>query len=187
MVDKRVGYVEKISVNGRYMGRSPLPASTTLTRFGSYTGASSEGEVDIDYANLDIDKLMDTPEEELKREASHVVDVLLDDGETVTLEAVGDFSPATFSLAYALTVHKAQGCEWDTVFIVLHRDHAVSLYRELLYTAVTRARKKVVLIAKDAVIEKAIKTQKIKGNTTEEKIAFFNSGVKLLTDFKCTK
>jgi hypothetical protein len=51
------------------------------------------------------------------------------------------------------------------------------LYRELFYTAVTRARTKVTIIAKDAVINKAIKNQRIKGDTIADKIEFFNSGV----------
>lgn len=191
MVNRQVGYITKISYNGLYMGRSPLSPSTTLTRFGSYTGETEENVPfeEIDYSNLDLDRLLEMEEkgEDIKREASHIVEVLLDTGEEVTLSTVGDFSPNVFSLAYALTIHKAQGCEWEKVFIILHRDHAVSLYRELLYTAVTRAREKVILIAKDHVIEKAITTQRIKGNSVEEKIAFFNSGAKLTQSFFCTK
>lgn len=47
--------------------------------------------------------------------------------------------------AFALTVHKAQGSEFDDVLIVLPPSDARVLTRELLYTAVTRARKKVEL------------------------------------------
>jgi len=45
--------------------------------------------------------------------------------------------------AYALTVHKAQGSEFDEVIVVLPDRDARVLTRELVYTAVTRARKKV--------------------------------------------
>lgn len=49
-------------------------------------------------------------------------------------------------LSYALTVHKAQGSEWDTVVLVCHSSHSFMWNRQLLYTALTRAKKKVILI-----------------------------------------
>jgi ATP-dependent exoDNAse (exonuclease V) alpha subunit len=48
-------------------------------------------------------------------------------------------------LAYALTVHKAQGSEFETVFVVLPKKTRL-LSRELVYTAVTRARRKLLLL-----------------------------------------
>lgn len=190
MYNKQVGVITKIDINGSYMGRSPLPASVNLNRFGTYTGQDEETIEDLDamdYSHLDLDKMLEDEEGDRTKQASHIVDILLDDGFTETLEATGDFAPSTFSLAYVLTVHKAQGCEWRKVYIILHRDHAVSLCRELLYTAVTRAREQVVIIAKDDVITRAIATQRIKGNTTAEKIEFFNSGIKLNNAVHCTK
>ena len=62
------------------------------------------------------------------------------------------FSAAQFSsnsspleLAYALTVHKAQGSEFDRVFVVLP-EKARFLSRELVYTALTRSKKSLVLL-----------------------------------------
>ena len=49
-------------------------------------------------------------------------------------------------LSYAITVHKAQGSEFDDVTIVLPADAAGMVDRNLLYTAVTRARKSVTII-----------------------------------------
>jgi len=49
-------------------------------------------------------------------------------------------------LAYAATVHKSQGSEYPAVVIPIHTQHFVMLQRNLLYTAVTRARKLVVLV-----------------------------------------
>ena len=60
-------------------------------------------------------------------------------------------------------------------------------HRELLYTAVTRASKKVILIAKDFMIEKAIATQRIKGNTLADKIEFFNAKISLDQEVRCYK
>ncbi len=59
-----------------------------------------------------------------------------------------DFSEegdASLELAYALTVHKAQGSEFETVFLVLPNS-PLMLTRELLYTALTRQKRKVVVL-----------------------------------------
>ncbi len=49
-------------------------------------------------------------------------------------------------LGYAMTVHRAQGSEWPVVVVVLTRRQYVLLRRELLYTALTRARERLVLV-----------------------------------------
>lgn len=49
-------------------------------------------------------------------------------------------------LAYALTVHKSQGSEFDTTFIILPKKSRL-MTRELLYTAMTRSRKQLVILA----------------------------------------
>jgi exodeoxyribonuclease V alpha subunit len=50
------------------------------------------------------------------------------------------------ALAYALTIHKAQGSEYPAVLIPLHTQHFVMLQRNLLYTGITRGKKLVVLV-----------------------------------------
>jgi exodeoxyribonuclease V alpha subunit len=50
------------------------------------------------------------------------------------------------TLAYAATVHKSQGSEYPAVVIPVHTQHFVMLQRSLLYTAVTRGKKLVVLV-----------------------------------------
>lgn len=49
------------------------------------------------------------------------------------------------SLAYALTVHKVQGSEADTILMPITDSFSNMLYRNLLYTAISRGRKKVIL------------------------------------------
>ena len=61
-----------------------------------------------------------------------------------------------YSDAFALSVHKAQGSEFDEVLIVLPEEDAPLLTRELLYTAVSRARKRVRLVGPRQVIAAAL-------------------------------
>jgi exodeoxyribonuclease V alpha subunit len=60
--------------------------------------------------------------------------------------------------AFAMTVHKSQGSEFDHVLVLLPADHNPVLTRELVYTAVTRARLRVTLVSGATVLEKAIQT-----------------------------
>jgi exodeoxyribonuclease V alpha subunit len=64
---------------------------------------------------------------------------------------------ATLRLAYAISVHKAQGCEVPVVVGVCHRSHARMLTRPLLYTAITRARRNCVLIGDPSALEMAVR------------------------------
>ena len=61
------------------------------------------------------------------------------------------------SLAYAISVHKAQGCEVPVVVAVCHRSHSRMLNRPLLYTAITRARSSCVLVGDQAVLASAVR------------------------------
>lgn len=190
LFNKQVGVITNIRRNMEYVGKAAKPESKNLLRFGAYRGTISDDTEGFElsgYENLDIDKLMEEEMGEKKRQASHVVEIEMETGAIEVLSAVGDFSPQSFSLGYALTVHKAQGCEWRKVFFILHKDHAISAYRELFYTAVTRSREQCILIGKDFMFEKAIKTQRIKGNTVAEKIAYFNSGITLDANVRTTK
>ena len=59
-------------------------------------------------------------------------------------------------VAFATTIHKSQGSEYDTVVVVVPPVGSPLLRRELLYTAVTRARKHLVLIASEESITSAV-------------------------------
>ena len=64
---------------------------------------------------------------------------------------------ATLRLAYAISVHKAQGCEVPVVVGVCHRSHSRMLTRPLLYTAITRARSSCVLVGDRAALDAAVR------------------------------
>jgi exodeoxyribonuclease V alpha subunit len=63
-----------------------------------------------------------------------------------------------FDLGYALTVHKSQGSEWDEVLFVLPDTPSPLLTRELFYTAVSRARRSVVLCGPREMLDLALTT-----------------------------
>jgi exodeoxyribonuclease V alpha subunit len=55
-----------------------------------------------------------------------------------------------------MTIHKSQGSQFDEVAVVLPGEESRLLTRELLYTAVTRARKRVNIIGSEAVVRAAV-------------------------------
>ena len=57
---------------------------------------------------------------------------------------------------YAMTVHKSQGTEFNTVVVVLPDSDIPLLTRELIYTAITRARRSVEIWAREDILKKAI-------------------------------
>jgi exodeoxyribonuclease V alpha subunit len=60
--------------------------------------------------------------------------------------------------AFAMTVHKSQGSEFDAVLLLLPAEHNRVLTRELVYTGITRARERMTLVAGDGVLGRAIQT-----------------------------
>ncbi|MGF1661305.1 MAG: exodeoxyribonuclease V subunit alpha [Kineosporiaceae bacterium] len=66
---------------------------------------------------------------------------------------------AQVASAHALTVHKAQGSEYDAVTVILPPEGSPLLTRELLYTAVTRARSRVRVLGTAASVAHAVRTQ----------------------------
>lgn len=64
--------------------------------------------------------------------------------------------------AWASTVHKAQGSEFSSVVVVLTRGHYVMLQRNLFYTAVTRAKKELILVVQPEAVDIAIANDKIR-------------------------
>ena len=74
-------------------------------------------------------------------------------GEPVT------FSPTRLGAVdtvYAMTIHKSQGSQFGTVAVVLPDADSAMLTRELLYTAVTRARERVVIVGDEAAVREAV-------------------------------
>ena len=85
-----------------------------------------------------------------------------EEGEKVEVEVDGrtvryDFTALDeLALAYACTIHKSQGSEYPCVVVPLHTQHHVMLQRNLLYTAITRARRLAVLVGERRALAVAV-------------------------------
>jgi exodeoxyribonuclease V alpha subunit len=70
------------------------------------------------------------------------------------------------NLAYATSVHKSQGSEYPIVVIPLHTSHYLLLHRSILYTAVTRGKKLVVLVGSRKALAMAIRNVRLERRNT---------------------
>lgn len=76
------------------------------------------------------------------------------DDKSVEMEGL---SLKSLSLAYALTIHKSQGSEYDVVIIPMTKSHYMMLRRDLFYTGLTRAKKKCIIVGSKGALERAIR------------------------------
>lgn len=66
-----------------------------------------------------------------------------------------------FELAYACTIHKSQGSEYKSCIIVLMDEHKTMLKRNLVYTAVSRAKSQIFLVGQASALQTAILTEDV--------------------------
>ena len=59
-------------------------------------------------------------------------------------------------MAYAISIHKAQGSEFDIVIIPLVKNYGKMLYRKIIYTAITRSKKKLYLVGELSALNTAV-------------------------------
>lgn len=190
MISKQDGTIKRISMNAQYIGKTSLSVVCDINRFGKPTLGGPDIDINAEnfelegYEELNVDNISD---EEKTIAASHIIDVEMDDGTTECLSSAGDFSDAKFCLGYCLSVHKAQGSEWRKVIFVIHKNFKVLLFRELIYTAMTRAKEELVIVDMSNALSEAIKSQRIKGNSVKEKIEWFNSKLALTENVEVVK
>ena len=70
------------------------------------------------------------------------------------------------ALAYAISIHKSQGSEYPVVVVPVLTQHYIMLQRNLLYTAITRAKKLVVLVGSRKAIAMAVRNNKVQKRYT---------------------
>ncbi len=99
------------------------------------------------------------------------------DPEAGTLDAKFDHDVHTFdrgefanlALAYAISIHKSQGSEYPVVIVPLLKAHFMMLQRNLIYTAITRGKKKVFLVGEPAAYAMAVRNAESKTRVTHLK------------------
>jgi exodeoxyribonuclease V alpha subunit len=93
------------------------------------------------------------------------IEILFPDSET----KISPVQMPSHTTCYALTVHKSQGSEFEEVLLVLPDKYSELVSRELLYTAITRAKKKVIIAGSKDVLKKSIENsdKRISGLTTK--------------------
>jgi exodeoxyribonuclease V alpha subunit len=121
---------------------------------GSLKGLSAGDRVmqlrnnyDLDVFNGDIGQIVSIDPAERRLTARF--DERLVEYESAEIEQLG--------LAYACSVHKAQGSEYPCVVLPLHGQHHVMLRRNLLYTAMTRARRLMIIIGEQKALARAVR------------------------------
>ncbi len=160
-----IGVVESIVPNGNFKGEA-------------VADSLDMGETEnFDLSDL-ADELMqfatdeDEKEDESERAASHIMTIQFQNvKEPVVLETAGAYKK--ISHAYASTCHKAQGGEYPNVVILAHSANLKMLTREWLYTAITRAQERVILLCNHRGLTHAVNNQTIKGKTIAEKAERF--------------
>lgn len=179
LYDKEEATITKIVPNPSFAGVKPQLASINLDYWGynpkyKEENVSTNNNNNVGMSDEDIDALLVSSAsiEDRVNQSSHIITVQLSvvDKE-VEISVAGTIN--SMLLAYALTVHKAQGSEWRKVFFFTHQSHASMIQRELMYTAVTRAKEELYIICEDDAFEKGITSQRIRGNTLVEKAEYF--------------
>lgn len=79
-------------------------------------------------------------------------------------------------LGYVISIHKAQGSEFDVVILPMLKSYNYMLYRKIIYTAVTRAKKKLILLGDLEALKKAIITDRDENRNTFIK-KFLENGI----------
>lgn len=189
LYDKEDAFITKIARNGKYFGKSTIPASTKLDRWGHLDTTTlsdaeklqmihksqEDAEMDMEAIEAFMAAANEGTAEDRVQSASHVIELRYayqDEFDTpVVLESAGELN--NLLGGYCITVHKFQGSEAERVFLLFHNTHATMIQRELLYTAVTRAKKFLHIICERDTFFKGVKSQKIKGNTIAEKAEWF--------------
>ena len=172
LYDKEDAEVLEIYHNASYGGKPAQKESVHLDYWGHNAepdmSTAMEDEEDFILSQVAASE----SDEDRVNKASHRIKLkMLDTEREVTIDTAGDVN--ALLLGYALTAHKSQGSEWKKVFFCLHHSHSKMIQRELLYTAVTRAREELYIICEADSFVKGIESQKVKGNTLAEKAEWF--------------
>jgi hypothetical protein len=176
------GVITEIKENAEYSGERRLFG--TVEEVNRYLTENPDEAEHIEFSLEDLDEslqAMDRGKEKAKEKrergpSSHIVTVRFGEGDHGFEIPFGTLSEVgSLMTAYVVTCHKMQGGEAPVVVILCHDSHRAMLYREWLYTAVTRASEKCILLYKEDALRTALNKQKMPGKTLKEKVLSFNA------------
>lgn len=177
--------IKEIIYNLEYEGIMPQHHAKTLNYWGHNTGLQVMQEMTAEEVEASLNQpFQDSTIEERKRKASHTVIIQnrLDPDRILELDTASEIN--NLRLGYACTVHRALGSEWEKVFFLIHHTNKSMLYRELLYTGITRAQKYLTIVCETDTFTKGVQNQKIAGESVEEKLMYFQNKVAHIPRFK---
>jgi ATP-dependent exoDNAse (exonuclease V) alpha subunit len=197
LVDKQEAFITKIVKNGNYVGKHPADVTKyEIDRYGGLKKRADPMVIDMENPlgevdDWDVDAILDAMQNdgitERKNQCSHRITVKFMNTHDKTsfdpededlaqreLSSAGEVNEMLFG--YCLTVHKSQGSEWRRVFLITHKSHAKMCSRELMYTAMTRAKEYLYIlcepdrVAISGTLSSAARKPRLKGNTLAEKL-----------------
>jgi exodeoxyribonuclease V alpha subunit len=176
LYEKEDATIIKIEKNVAFVGARYAEASKTLDYWGHdpvVHESSGEDTFSDDAMDFVLSQVASQGEQEDRvRQCSHNITLRMNDSDSeVVINKASDVN--AMLLGYCLTFHKAQGSEWTKVFMIMHQSHNTMISREMLYTAVTRAKEELIIICEPDHFMKGIQNQRIKGNTLAEKAEHF--------------
>ncbi len=136
--------------NPQKRGKSQLQVGERIFRVGDRV-IHRRNNYDLGVFNGDIGVIEEIDSEELTCVVSFLPDKRLVEYKR------GDISE--LDLSYAITIHKSQGSEFGAVIIPVLSQHFKMLFRNLIYTGLTRAKKFVVLVGTRKALAMAVKNQ----------------------------
>lgn len=182
------GVIVDIKPNGSYAGDTKRFGSARQVREYLASTGEDEDETPFDLEAMSesfakqLEGKEDAKEQADRGPASHIVTVNFGSDEhphEVNFATLSEV--ASLMIAYAATCHKMQGAECPTIVILIHDVHKASLYREWLYTAVTRASGLCILMYTKDALRATLGKQTVKGKNLQEKIESFASLAKVNT------
>lgn len=172
------GIITAIEVNEYYtgnkelFGRESLVAEARTRILDSMNQPPDVNDLMASDFKIDLNK----KEDRIAGQSSHIITVSFNGIERrfATRQEVEQLQ-----VAYASTVHKTQGSEMDTAIVIVHHAQKRMLCRESLYTAVTRATKRLIILYTPHGMRLALAKQKIFGSTIQEKVRQY---IKMVTE-----
>lgn len=166
---KRYG-VDQVALLTPYRQKTDTGVNALNERLQAKVNPPAEGKPEAEYGRKRLrlgDKVMQIRnyEDVNNGDIGYIIGINRDGADTAVTVDFGDGRVMGYEgadlemldLAYASTIHKSQGSEYQSVIINIQCAHAVMLTRPLLYTAITRAKKQVILVGERRAICIAIR------------------------------